>query len=86
MEKKTEPAAHSAHRGLYLRIPSLQSREWKRAMLVLDIFTGNEPLFLRCADTGKLVRPSARFGVWPDPVLLAELGRIFGADNVRFIE
>ncbi len=85
-EKKTEPAARSAHRGLYLKIPSLQSREWKRAMLVLDIFTGNEPLFLRCADTGKLVRPSARFGVWPDPVLLAELGRIFGADNVRFIE
>lgn len=83
---KTETTAKSAHRGLYLKIPSLQSREWKRALLVLDIFTGSEPLFLRCEDTGKLVRSSTRFGVWPDPVLLQELVRILGGNNVRWIE
>ncbi len=79
------PSAPSARRGLYLRIPSLESREWKRALLVLDIFTGNEPLYLRCADTGKMVKLPSRYGVWPDEQLLLELGRIFGMDNVRWI-
>ncbi|MBP3388287.1 MAG: DNA polymerase III subunit alpha, partial [Clostridia bacterium] len=79
------PAAPSAHRGLYLRIPSLDSREWRRALLVLDIFTGTEPLFLRCADTGKMVKAPSRYGVWPDEELLRELARIFGVENVRWI-
>ncbi|MBQ2780223.1 MAG: DNA polymerase III subunit alpha [Clostridia bacterium] len=75
----------SAKRGLYLRVPSMESREWKRAVLVLQVFSGEEPLFVRACDTGKMMKAPASMSVWPDEQLLLELGRILGADNVRWI-
>ncbi len=76
----------SPHHGVYLRLPGADSIEWKRVQPVLRLFEGQEPLYIRFTDTGKLVRvPQARF-VQPTPQLLQELRRLLGEDNVAMID
>ena len=80
------PKEPSAHHGLYLRVPSADSAAYRRACLVLDVFDGSEPLYIRFADTGKLVRAPLNMCGWPHPVMLGELGRVLGGENVAVVE
>lgn len=80
------PKEPSAHHGLYLRVPSADSAAYRRACLVLDVFDGSEPLYIRFADTGKLVRAPLNMCVWPHPVMLGELRRVLGGENVAVVE
>lgn len=80
------PKEPSAHHGLYLRVPSADSTAYRRACLVLDVFDGSEPLYIRFTDTGKLVRAPLNMCVWPHPVMLGELRRVLGAENVAVVE
>ena len=68
--------------GLYLKIPSLTDQKWCRVQKVLKVFDGKTPVYLRVADTGKLIRVPADLWVTPEPVLLAELERVLGKENV----
>jgi DNA polymerase-3 subunit alpha len=78
------PHTPSAHHGLYLKVPSIHSAAYKRACLVLDVFAGEEPLYIRFEDTGKLVKAPDRMRVWPHEVLLRELRSFLGVENVAF--
>ncbi len=67
---------------LYLRVPSLDSDAWKRALKVLKIFDGISRVFVRCADTGQMMEAPKQYHVMMNTVMLDELGRILGAENV----
>ena len=71
-----------ANPGLYVKIPSLESDEWKRVCRVLKALDGQTPVYVRVADTGKLVRTPAELWVTPHAVLIGELERILGRENV----
>ncbi len=76
----------SARHGLYLRVPSSDSGEWKRARLVIRVFDGEEPLYLRFADSGKLVRAPHTLWVNVNDVMIGELRAILGAENVALVD
>ena len=67
---------------LFLRVPSLESPEWQRALKVLKVFDGVSRVFLRCADTGQLVEAPMQYRVMMNGVMLDELTRILGEGNV----
>ncbi len=71
-----------ANPGVYLKIPSLDSREWTRAQKLLRVFDGQVPVYLRVADTGKLIRVPSDLWVTPEAILIAELKRALGEENV----
>lgn len=78
--KKTN--ASSAPAGLYLKLPTLESEQWIKAKKLLRVFEGNLPVYLRLAESGKLVRVPRDLWVSPEPVLLSELERLLGRENV----
>ena len=80
------PAARTAPEGLYLKIPSLQSPEFAKVENLLQIFDGNFPVYLRCADTGKMVRAPRNLWVFPNAVMEEELRRILGEKNVAMLK
>lgn len=83
-EKK--PPEKPSNSGLYIRVPSLESREYERAKRVLDLFGGDTRLIVVCSDTGKrFVAPSAMWVSVNEP-MIAELKDILGADNVAVRE
>ena len=80
--KPQEPKKPIANPGLYLRVPSLESEPWKRAQKVLRVFEGEMPVYLRVADTGKLMRVPSSLWVAPEEVMIDELKRALGDTNV----
>ena len=83
--KPATATAPSDRHGVYLRVPGKESAEWRRAQPVLRYFAGNEPLYIRFADTGKMLRAPADQWVEPHEELLRELKRILGDENVARI-
>lgn len=71
-----------ANPGVYLKVPSLESAEWKRACRVLKVLEGDTPVYVRVADTGKLMRTPQSLWVTPHPVLIGELEHVLGKENV----
>ena len=67
---------------LFLRVPSMDSPEWQRALKVMKVFDGITRVFIRCADTGEMVEAPAQYRVMMNDVMLRELSRILGGDNV----
>ncbi len=81
--KETAPARPAvSHPGLYLRVPSLTSTEWKRAQRLLRVLEGDTPVYVRVADSGKLMRVPRELWIAPHPVVISELQRALGAENV----
>ena len=83
---RTTSAEKSARHGVYLRLPSRECEAWERIQPVLRYFSGNEPLYLRLTDTGKMVKAPADRFVEPHEELLKELRRILGDDNVAKVD
>ncbi|MDD2361659.1 MAG: DNA polymerase III subunit alpha [Oscillospiraceae bacterium] len=71
--------------GLYLRVTSANGEDYKRACLVTSVFDGGAPMYIRFNDTGKLMRAPKSMAVWPNQIMLDELKRILGEENVVFI-
>ena len=78
-------AAPSSRHGLYLKVPSKESALYKRACLVMDVFAGPEPLYIRFEDTGKLMKAPLSMGVWPHEIMLRELRSFLGEKNVVLV-
>ncbi len=71
--------------GLYLRVPSREDPLCRKALQYTDLFEGMMPLYLYCIDTGKLVAAPPSLRVDVNPVLLRELKRLLGEENVAFV-
>ncbi len=71
--------------GLYIRVGSMDSAAFRRIQLVLAVFDGQESLYVREQDTGKTVRFSGAHGVSVNEIMLGELRRIAGEENVVWV-
>ena len=80
------PKPRSSRHGLYLRLPSKDCPAYKRAENLLAIFEGEEPVYIRFTDTGKLVRAPRSLWIWPNAPLLEELCRVLGEENVALVD
>ena len=71
--------------GLYLRVPDESSTEYKRAMQVIDIFDGTVPLFIYFVSSKKLWRTPPSMWVDVNKVMITELRKRIGDDNVSLV-
>ncbi len=76
----------AAPAGLYLKIASQSSEEWRRVDKLLRTLEGDTPVYVRWADSGKLVRAPRELWVTPHAVLLDELKRVLGTECVALRE
>ncbi len=84
--QKPEPTGKKMRRGLYLRLPDDSCREYVRAMQVVDVFDGPEHLYIKFTKSGTIVMDPGARRVDPAPVMLQELCRRIGSENVVFVE
>lgn len=83
-ERGSPPAASGGR--LLIRVPSLEGEPWKALQTLFGIFEGRVPLLVRAADTGKLLKAPAACNTDANPVLLAELRRVLGEENVALLD
>lgn len=85
-QPETQAPKRAVRPGLYLRVESETSDQYRKAMQYLAIFDGPMPLYLFCKDTNKLkaAPPARRVDV--NPVLLRELKKLLGDENVAVRE
>ncbi|MBR5524825.1 MAG: DNA polymerase III subunit alpha [Clostridia bacterium] len=76
----------SARAGLYLRLPTEAGAEQARARLVLSTAPGDTPVYIRFADSGRMVRAPRDWWVTPHADLLDALRVALGKENVAIVE
>lgn len=82
----TDGPKPKVRRGLYLRVPSIESSEYKKARLMMDIFKGDVPVIVKVTDIDKaLVSPESKW-VSAKESLLRDLCELLGQDNVKYVE
>ena len=67
---------------LFLRLPTDTGEVYRHAERLLRVFEGPCPVVIRFADSGRLVRAPQALWVDPQAILLAELRRLLGEENV----
>ena len=77
-EDAAKPPAKEKEATIYLRVPSLDSREFRHIKLVMTMFEGETPVKIRVADTGKLLGGQCL----NHPALLQECREWLGVENV----
>lgn len=83
--EKTANSAKNSRSGLYLRLPSENSRAYQKVTSLLTIFHGNWPVYIRFTDSGKMLRTPCAMWAQQHPVLLEELTLLLGDKNVAII-
>ena len=71
--------------GLYLRVPSQESREFVKCQQYLDIFEGDMPVYFFFKDTKKLVCAPRKLWVHMNEPLYRQFDVILGEDNVVIV-
>ena len=79
------PQAKAKRPGLYLKVPAEDSAQYDRAKKYLAVFDGNTPLYIYFEDVKKLMRAPASMRVSVNDVLLRELNKLLGSENVAFV-
>ena len=77
-EDAAKPPIKEKEATIYLRVPSLDSREFRHIKLVMTMFEGETPVKIRVADTGKLLGGQCL----NHPALLQECREWLGVENV----
>ena len=72
------PATPKERSVIYLRVPSMDSREFRHISLVMTMFEGDTPLKVRVADTGKMLGTTCL----DHPAFLQECREWLGQENV----
>ncbi|MDL2215704.1 DNA polymerase III subunit alpha [Ruminococcaceae bacterium OttesenSCG-928-N02] len=68
--------------GLYVKVPARDSVEIERVLGLATIFEGATPLYIYFEDTQQLTLAPKQYWVKDDPVLIAELKALLGAEQV----
>ncbi len=84
--KIKKPAGKKTPRGLYLRIANDKCTEYIRAMQIIDIFDGPEHLYIKFTESGEIVKDPDSMRIDPNAVMLRELAKRIGSENVVFVE
>ncbi|MBE6764199.1 MAG: hypothetical protein E7553_07645, partial [Ruminococcaceae bacterium] len=80
-----KPPSRSAKYGLYLRLMSAQDPAWEAVKALLTRSKGDRPVFIRFADTGKLVK-AAGLSVRADKALIFKLQKLLSEANIAVID
>ncbi len=80
-QKKKENTKKNVLPTLYLKVPSVDSREYKRVYAFVEIFRGAVPVVIYDAKTGKKYK-SANFGIDLSEFTVNELKSILGENSV----
>lgn len=83
-EKTMAPTSKKTKKGLFIKLANAQCREVKQCQRILDLFSGNTPVYFYFEDTGKYVVPVNGSGSQVNEPMLRELMRIAGNDNIVF--
>ena len=82
---RSDPVAEShtaKERRLYLRVPSLDSPEFRKAENILSIFSGNTAVVFYLSDSRSQVMAPGELWTSPNPTMLSELEYQLGEGNV----
>ena len=71
--------------GLYLKVRSEEDRLYKKALQYIAVFDGSADVYVRFADTGKMLRAPKSYRVSMNPVLNEALQKLLGSENVAYI-
>ncbi len=72
--------------GLYLRVGSMNSEEYKQCRRIMDVFDGEVPVIVKEVETGKaLVSPKSSWVMMNDTMMRC-LTEILGEDNVKYVK
>jgi len=75
----------SGRQGLYLRVDSQDCPQYRKAMQYIAVFDeGLTDVYLRFADTGKLVKAPAKYRTYVNEPLLRALEKLLGKENVAY--
>ena len=85
-QEKNENHNRVKNKGLYIRVPNKESREYIRAKQITDIFDGTTSLYIYLTDTGTLQRAPDSMRVDPNDVMIRELKRRIGDKNVALVK
>ncbi len=69
--------------SLYIKVPSMESREFETAKRLIDIFDGGTPVFFYIEMDKKVLRAPSDLWVDLNEVLLKELKNRLGEENIR---
>ncbi len=86
--EKGQANEHKANvkRGLYLRVSSIESSEYRQARCCMDKFAGNVPVIVKAIDIGKALKSPQNKWISYNKELLSELESILGKDNVKYVD
>lgn len=76
----------SFKKGLYLRVSNRESEEYRRAMQIIRIFDGHTPWYLNFSDTKTTYAAPPSLFIDANSVMIEELKRRIGSENVVFID
>ena len=82
----TEQKAANPRAGLYLRLPCNNNMYCESAYNVLISSPGDIPVYIRFADTNKLVKAPKEWSVTLNERLIAAIKRVLGEENVAVVE
>ncbi len=80
--EKVRVQASGAQQGLYVKVPSRESDEYRQLSNLLSIFEGNWPVYIRFADTQKMTRAPSSMWTMHNETLIKELKSLLGETNV----
>jgi len=85
-EPAPEVSQKTSSSGLFIRVPSENSAEYKKAMDFLAVFEGLTPLYIHFAESKKTVKAPAK--LWVDTnvdkgYVIRKLGQLIGEENVK---
>lgn len=72
--------------GLYLKVPTRDDPALQRARKYLAVFDGTSPLYIVLTEEKRMYCAPRSAGVDVNPLLLRELRRLLGAENVAFVQ
>lgn len=75
----------SIRAGLYIKIPSVNSQEFEGIKQTLARFSGDEPVYIVCTDSGKRLEAPQSLRVRECDELLNALSEIIGTENIKFV-
>lgn len=78
-EKKPSKIRH----GLHIRLDGEGTPQYERILSILSIFSGDVPVYLYFADSGKKVVTPHSLWIEPNSPMLGEIQRIVGQNNIK---
>ena len=93
--EKVEPIPESAKqfkpqkkmkKGLYLKVPSVESEDFQNAKKILEKYKGNNPVYILCEDTNRLLGAPENLFVREENSLFDELFDVLGEERVKFVK